>query len=123
MDKRQAHIIFTFIGYFFITSLHRLMNNMPVNGVDLFLFYDKVQDLQWYVKETLDKVGMLFVLYQFYKSVPIKTKPVIATFIFFKIVELVMYYVNFLQLDWGFNAVFISIGVIYYIYEKTSNNR
>jgi len=95
----------------------------PLMKWTCFYFYDKVQDLQWYVKDTLDKVGMLFVLYQFYKSVPSKTKPVLVTFIIFKIVELVMYYVNYLQLDWGFNAIFISIGVIYYIYEKSVNNR
>ena len=123
MDKKQAHIIFTITGYLFLTSLHRLMNNMTVNEVSLFLFYDEVQDLQWYVKDTLDKIGMLFVLFQFYKSVPIKTKPILVAFLFFKIVELIMYYVNYQQLDWLFNSIFIAFGVIYYIHEKTVNSR
>lgn len=57
IKKRTLIDIVIILSIYPIVSLHRLLSNMPVHKVDWFLFKDKVQDVQWYVKDTCDLIA------------------------------------------------------------------
>ena len=109
----KKSILWALISYVVLTSLHRLMDGMPTNNIDLFLFVDKVQDVQWYVKDTLDMIGFSIIILALRKVAPPSTR--FATNVFFinSIIQVPLYYICYLRYD-----IFVNFAVIIIILLK-----
>lgn len=52
IKKKTILDLIILLAIYPIVAFHRLWANMPVHKVDWFLFKDREQDVQWYVKDT-----------------------------------------------------------------------
>ena len=65
MGKRVAYIMFVLSWP--VTLVHRAWNNSPVNVKSWFVYRPDVsQDFQWYIADTGNMLGLLFILLAIY---------------------------------------------------------
>lgn len=122
MKKRL--IILSFIAYVVLTSLHRLLDHFPPFNVDYFIMVDKVQDIQWYVKDTFDMIGFSIILYALHRVSSISLKFTTGVFLLNSIIQIPLYYICYLRYDVIVNFAIIIVIIIKMKYdEKRVNSR
>lgn len=98
-----------------ITVLHRFMNSWEAHSVDLFPFKDLKQDRQWYVKDTLDMIStmmIVWVLWRIAGKVSRRLADVALLILIYKGMGLVGYWMNYNTYDYGYVYAIVPIGII-----------
>jgi len=108
--------IFIFVLLFLILpEIHLLLNNLNPLSVDLFLFCDKFQDVQWYVKDNLDILSLISLSIGFLIAIPKDLKPIAWALILINIAKIPLYWMFYLQFDWVVNITIFSICYLKYL--------
>ena len=98
MNKKSFDILIILLLTSILPSIHHLFDNFPVFSVDLFLFCDHSQDIQWYVKDTFDMIVKSLLYFIIYKSLNVKLVKELSLYLFiFSLTDIVGYWLYFGQ--------------------------
>lgn len=67
IKKKTIADIAILVSIYPMVALHRLWSSMPVNKVDWFLFKDREQDVQWYIKDTGGLIAFCLAVFLLYR--------------------------------------------------------
>lgn len=98
-----------------ITVLHRFMNAWPAMSVDWFLFRELKQDRQWYVKDTLDMISAMMIIWVLWRvagKVSRRLADVALLLLIYKFMGLVGYWMNYNTYDYGYIFAIVPVGII-----------
>lgn len=87
------------ILYFILISLHRILDSVAPMEIDLFLFIEKTQDLQWYVKDFFDIIAFSVICFYLYKISPASSRFATGLFFIYSIIQLPLYFLFYLRYD------------------------
>ena len=98
MGKKNFNILIILLLTSILPSVHHLFDNFPVLDIDLFLFCDYSQDIQWYIKDTLDMVVKSLLYFIIYKSLKVKLIKELSLYLFiFSLTDIVGYWLYYGQ--------------------------
>jgi hypothetical protein len=123
MKKKEFIVLLLGIISLLIPQLHMFLNNHPVNKVDLILFADKMQDVQWYVKHMGDYISTLILYVIILKLLPQKLKILGMLLLAGGVLDIVNYWLFYHQFDWSYKSLIIIIILYIITNEKRNNNR
>jgi hypothetical protein len=108
--KQLVHIILLVITIP-IGELYQLFHTQELRLRHWFLLSDRVQDIEWYIKDSSDKLAIIVVLAVWLANErkPLLKKTVTA-FLFYRIVDLLLYFIDFDSTTAIYAALYISIG-------------
>lgn len=109
MLKQKKLIVRTLVAYVVLTSLHRLFDNYPITELNLFVFSDKLQDLQWYIKDTFSMIGFSVIIYALHSVSQPSLKFTTGLFLANSILQLPLYYLCYLRYDVIVNFLIIVV--------------
>lgn len=120
--KQKRIVIYSFIIYVVLTSLHRLFDSFPPTSIDMFVFSNKSQDIQWYIKDTFDLIGFAIILYALHRVSQKSLKFTTGLFLINAIVQIPLYYLFYLRYDIIINFIIIIIILIKIKYDEKRIN-
>jgi hypothetical protein len=115
MNKKEFTIFTLFLMFIVLPELHLLMNSMAQLNVDLFLFCDKIQDIQWYVKDSLDIIGLILLSCALVLMSPNKIRDFAITILIINVLKLPLYWLFYIQFDWAINILIFTVMYIKYL--------
>jgi len=97
---------------------------VPKFNVDWFWLVSKSQDLQWYVKDTFDMIGLSVILLALHRAAPKSTKFATMAFLINSLIQVPLYYICYLRYDILVNFAVIVVILLKIRYdEKTIDNK
>lgn len=124
MKKKEFILIILVLMYWLLPQMHMLMSSLPAKSVDLFVFAEESQDIQWYFKNMCDYISSFFLIILVRKVIPYKLKFITTLLIIGLVLDIVNYWLFYHQNDWAYKSLLIFlIPIIYITNEKRNNNR
>lgn len=119
--SKETKIALFVLASFVISGLHGLLQGIQCD-VDLFLFSDTTQDIQWYVKDIGDKLAVCFLAYAGLLMAENKTyvKNIFQITLFAMISDIILY-VLFYNSHWLLFLVVIILLAIVIINKERSH--
>lgn len=115
MKINELKIIICVLLFLILPEFHLLLNNLKPINADLFLFCDKIQDIQWYVKDNLDILALISLSVALLFAMPNNLKSIGWALILINIVKIPLYWCFYLQFDWTINIIIFSICYLKYL--------
>jgi hypothetical protein len=115
MKVNELKIIICVLLFLILPEFHLLLNNLKPINVDLFLFCDKIQDIQWYVKDTFDIFALISLSFAILIAMPKNLKSIGWALILINIAKIPLYWAFYLQFDWAINIIIFSICYLRYL--------
>lgn len=93
-------------------ELYHLFHSEELRLKDWFLFSDKKIDIEWIIKDTTEKLAfiIILVLWRSHERVSV-FKPVLTAFIFYRIADLLMYYIDFNRTTPIYAVIYFILGL------------
>jgi len=117
MIKYSVILIFSIA----ITAIHRAWNSAPVNKVDWFIYADKKQDVQWYIKDTFDMISaiiIVWVLWSLSKKLSAQLADTVLLILIYKLMGFAGYWINFNMYDFITIYMIIPIGIVLIYFKR-----
>ena len=104
-----------------IGELYHLLHTTNVDLRNWFLLSDRMQDVEWYVKDSGEKMAFIVLLAVWYARESTKYfKKVLAAFIFYRLCDMAMYWVDFNNTTPIYAAIYLVTGG-YILYSTLTN--
>jgi hypothetical protein len=124
MKKKELKIFISLALFIVLPELTAIMDSWEPCNISIILWYDVEQDIQWYVKDNLDILALIFLSCAMHLGAPIRLKPLSFAVLLINIIKLPLYWLYFLRFDWTINGIiFITAYMYYFINEKRNYNR
>lgn len=115
--KLELKIVLGIFLYLFIPELHLFMNKMEPLKIDLFLLFDTKQDIQWYVKDTLDIISNIIMFSVILLVLPKYLKCFGWALVATNILRLVTYWLFYAQFELPYYIILFSATIIIWLYD------
>jgi hypothetical protein len=93
------------------------MNKMEPLKIDLFLLFDTKQDIQWYVKDTLDIISNIIMFSVILLVLPKHLKYFGWALVATNILRLITYWLFYAQFELPYYMILFSVTVIIWLYD------
>lgn len=124
MVKKERNILILLLLVFLLPELNALKNADLPNKLDLFVFIDYKQDIQWYIKDMSDYISFFLISFVLTLILPIRFKVIGWSLFIGYGLDIINYWLWFHQFDWTYKSILITIAIIkIFTYEKRNNIR
>jgi len=121
MNKKDTKIFIILLCIPIFSTFHRILDNFYLS-IDLFVFKDIEQDVQWYVKDIADFI-ILILLYKIINLLcSRKLKKITNILFYFSILNIPLYFLFYLRIDYIIYCIAVILLLLLYYYEKNSNS-
>ncbi len=94
-----------------VGELYQLFHTEEIRMRGWFFFSDVEQDIEWYLKDTGEKISLIALLAVFYlREKQGLFKHVLFAFLFYRACDLIFYWSNFSKTTWQYATIYLMMG-------------